>query len=129
MEDFYLVQLLSEPTRVTSNSSTLIDHIITTKLTSTLRMVQICGVSDYRVQIANFDYSPLHARPKVYQIRAFRKCDWDRICETLHTAPWHVMSKALHPTQPYQAPVCLWPLFYSLSKLFSAKMYRQLALC
>ena len=31
LEDFYLVQLLSEPTRVTSNSSTLIDHIITTK--------------------------------------------------------------------------------------------------
>ena len=28
---------------------------------------------------------------RVYQIRAFRKCDWDRICEALHTAPWHVM--------------------------------------
>ena len=56
LEDFYLVQLLSEPTRVTSNSSTLIDHIITTKQTSTLRMVQTCGVSDHCVQIANFDF-------------------------------------------------------------------------
>ena len=55
-------------------------------------MVQTCGVSDYRVQIANFDYSSLHATPRVYQIRAFRKCDWDSICEALHTAPWHVMS-------------------------------------
>ena len=58
-------------------------------------MVQTCGVSDHHVQIVNFDHSPLLATPRVYQIRAFRKCDntdWDHICEALHTAPWHVMS-------------------------------------
>ena len=92
LEDFYLDQLLSEPTRTTSNSSTLIDHIITTKQTPKLRMAQTCGLSDHRVQIANFDYSPLPTSPRVYEIRAFRRCDWDRVCDALHSAPWQVMS-------------------------------------
>ena len=54
LEDFHL---LSEPTRVTNNNSTLIDHIITTKQTPKLRMVQTCGLSDHHVQEANFDHS------------------------------------------------------------------------
>jgi len=92
LSDFYLTQHMIEPTRKTSTSASLIDHVITSKDTPILRLLQTCGLSDHKVQIANLGYFSLQTPSRDHQIRSFRKCNWDELQHTLQSAPWQIMS-------------------------------------
>ena len=67
------------PSRVTATSSTLIDHIISGLQIPVLRSIQVCGLSDHRVQIVNLDYSLNKFTPKVQYVRPFQKCHWEEL--------------------------------------------------
>jgi len=92
LSDFYLTRHMIEPTRETSTSGSLIDHVITSKNTPILRLLQTCGLSDHKVQIANLGYFSPQTPSRDHQIRSFRKCNWDELRHTLQSAPWKIMS-------------------------------------
>ena len=66
--------------------------MITSKDTPVLRLLQTCGFSDHKVQIATLDYYTYKIPSRSHQIRSFRKCDWQTLCNTLQSAPWQVIS-------------------------------------
>ena len=55
LSDYCLVQHLSESSGETSTSASLIDHVITSKDMPVLRLLQTCGLSDHKVQIATLE--------------------------------------------------------------------------
>ena len=88
---------LSEPSRETGISASLIDHVITSKDTPVLRLLQTCGLSDHKVQIATLGCYTSKTPSRSHQIRSFRNCDWQELHNTLEFAPlqfapWQVMS-------------------------------------
>ena len=77
---------------VTNTSASLIDHVITSKDTPVLRLLQTCGLSDHKVQIVTLGCYPSKAPSRRHQIHSFRKCNWVELHDTLQSAPWYVMS-------------------------------------
>ena len=71
------------------------NFICTLLLSITLHVHQVCfkdsGVSDHRVQIAEFDIQILCCFPDTRHVRAFRRCNWHDIFCCLSTAPWSAM--------------------------------------
>ena len=55
LSDYGLLQYILQPTRVSLQSSTLIDHVICTNDISVLNSSQAVGLSDHRVQLVDFD--------------------------------------------------------------------------
>ena len=55
LSDFYLQQHVCQPTCVTENSTTLIDHVITSKDIPVSSLQQTCGLSDHKVQVVNLE--------------------------------------------------------------------------
>ena len=55
------------------------------------RILQAVGVSDHRVQIAEFDISISRNAPEFRSVRAFRRCCWDEVKSCLSNVPWSVM--------------------------------------
>ena len=92
LSDFYLVQHMIEPSHETSTSASLIDHVITSKDTPVLRLLQMCGLSDHKVQIANLGYFSLQSSSRGHQILSLRKRNWDELRHTLQSVPWQIMS-------------------------------------
>ena len=93
LDDFQMVQLIVEPSRVSTLSSTLIDHIACSSSIKVSRVLQSVGVSDHRVQIADLDIRILRRTPEIVYVKAFRRCDWDEVlcCLSRSAAPWSVM--------------------------------------
>ena len=89
LTDFQLKQLITEPSRVSSLSSTLIDHIACSSKLSVYKILQTIGVSDHRVQIV--EISVLYQAPETCYVRSFRKCDRDIVRACLSNAPWSDM--------------------------------------
>jgi len=92
LTDLHLFQYISEPSRVTPVSSTLIDHfIITPNLTVNL-VYQIVGLSDHLLQVVNIsNVRSVKPAQSVMYVRSYRHCDWDAVRGCLRTAPWYVM--------------------------------------
>ena len=86
-----LVQVIKEATRTTSDTHTLIDHIVTNKIDRIAESgVMPCGISDHDVI-----YIIRHARlpkmkkdPKILSVRDTRKLDDDRLLEDLRELPF-----------------------------------------
>ena len=92
LTDLQLFQHVSEPSRVTPVSSTLIDHFITTPKLKVNSVCQAVGLSDHLVQVVdNSNIRSLKPAKSVIYVRSYRHCDWDAMRECLRTAPWHVM--------------------------------------
>jgi len=70
----------------------LIDHVIASKDISVSGVQQLCGLSDHKVQIANFELKTMRCPPNIRYIRSFRTCDWEKLRGALRSAPWHTMN-------------------------------------
>ena len=90
--DFHLIQHISEPSRVTPVSSTLIDHFITTPSLTVNSVYQAVGLSDHLLQVVDISNAQsVKPAQSVMYVSSYRNCDWDAMRECLRTAPWHVM--------------------------------------
>lgn len=90
--DFQLVQHVQEPTRVSSLSSTLIDHVLCSRDISVISVIQATGVSDHRVQVVDFEIAFQHNSVPSCCVRSFKKCCWDDVRSYLSTAAWSVLN-------------------------------------
>ena len=92
LSDFNLCQQVTGPSRVSTHSATLIDHVVSSHSLCVTQSIQTTGVSDHRVQIVDFNFPICKRNPGVMWVRSFRKCDWDQVRIDLASAPWSVMS-------------------------------------
>ena len=91
-DDFCLIQHISEPSRMSRASATLIDHISSSNCNQlpVVHLHQAVGLSDhYRcIQCVDFEV-PIHPQEvRTMWICSFQKCDWDKLHEALSYAPW-----------------------------------------
>ena len=91
MEPFGLTQLVSEPTRVTGDSSTLIDHIYANcpENVNSLNIPKI-GLSDH---FPIFFTRKMHVQPPktdhyTISYRSFKNFNEDKFTEDLQSVPW-----------------------------------------
>ena len=91
LSDFQFSQHVTAPSRVTTSSSTLIDHVLSTPSLSVTRCCQSVGLSDHRCQIMEVDIPVSRSTKHSVTVRSFRRCPWNDVRESLHTAPWQVM--------------------------------------
>ena len=73
LTDYHLVQHVSEPTRITDSSATLIDHIITIPCIVVHSTYKSVGLSDHMVQFVDVDLVVERLRPTTISVRSFRK--------------------------------------------------------
>lgn len=92
LTDYHLVQHVLDPTRITSTSATLIDHIFTTPCVAVHSVYQSVGLSNHMLQFADVDLTVTHPKPTVISVRSFHKCDWAAVRESLVSVPWQVMT-------------------------------------
>jgi len=92
LDDFCLTQHIVAPSRVCDSSATLIDHISSSNQFSVTHSCQAVGLSDHYMQCVDFRAPVCSQEVRKMWICSFRKCDWDKLRETLRYAPWHVIS-------------------------------------
>ena len=92
LSDFYLQQHVCQPTRITETSATLIDHVIASKDIPVFTLLQSCGLSDHKVQIASFALTTVRHLQSIGYVRSFRRCDWEKLHDALCSAPWQTMN-------------------------------------
>ena len=103
LDDYGFTQLITEPTRITSDSQTLIDVIATTHPENYgSRGVISCGVSDHMLVYAE---QMICANPPVGTIttRCFNKCDWEVLQEDMMAAPWQKVEKCDNADQAWNS--------------------------
>ena len=89
--DFQLTQLVDSPSRVTEYSSSLVDHVLCTPSVGVSSVAQATGLSDHRVQIADFVVTVQRRTTTSRWVRSFRSCKWDIVKEKLQCIPWSTM--------------------------------------
>ena len=57
-------QHIKDPTRISGSSATLIDHIIGTSSLTVSDVYQASGISDHRMQVADFSISLMKCLPR-----------------------------------------------------------------
>ena len=94
LEDVYgLTCLITRPTRITNNSQTLIDVILTNKP----ELFKDCGVCDIGISDHALIYGLMKERnglheSKVLTVRNYKQLNEKQLQMDLETAPWHVSS-------------------------------------
>ena len=90
-EDLHLTQLISEPTRITEHSQSLIDVLFTSNpdLFSSTGTVAFTG-SDHLMVYGECSEN-VKSSPKVSFARSFKKCDTNALLSDLDGAPWHLI--------------------------------------
>ena len=89
-ENFALQPLnVTESTRVSETSSSLIDLMLTNRieLIKSSGVIDI-GLSDHSMNFIVWGNSPTHATPRVFHYRKFQDVDVDAFCERLQNQPW-----------------------------------------
>ena len=71
VSDNNLTQHITEPSRVTATSATLIDHVLTTPNVIVSSVYQSVGLSDHLVQILDADLSVIRYKPITLLIQPF----------------------------------------------------------
>ena len=66
----------------------LIDHVIASKGIPALNLLQPCGLSDRKMQVASFELGTVKHLPNIRYVRSFRRCDSEKLRDALHSAPW-----------------------------------------
>ena len=93
MEDFQLTQLISEPTRITDHSQTLIDHCYVSSPQSFFSSgaTPLAGSDHLMIYVTRRHNTKGVDSPKFKMIRSFKKCNMDMLTRDLVEAPWAVM--------------------------------------
>ena len=86
-----MIQHLSDPSRVTLNTATLIDHVLTSPHTAVSFVQQSVGVSDHMVQVIGVDMLVSRPLPSRVSVRSFQRCDWSEVRRSIAYIPWQVM--------------------------------------
>jgi hypothetical protein len=91
MEEHQLCQLISQPTRVTSQSRTLIDLcFVSTPTCFTSGVIPLAG-SDHLLIYASRPGRSGRFKQPMKEIRSFKKCNLNTLLTDLMEAPWEVM--------------------------------------
>ena len=69
------------------STATLIDHIIGSTMLPATKVTQISGISDHRIQVADFSISLLKATPRHIWIRFYKKFKWQDLKAALISVP------------------------------------------
>ena len=83
--------MISEPTRITPNSQTLLDVILTT----TPELFGKCGTYDPEISDHHLVYGVMTEkvrkhRPKIIRFRSVKNTDYKQLNQDLLDTPWHV---------------------------------------
>ena len=107
-ETYQCIQLIDQPTRITSSSRTLIDHIFTNKPDIiTNHGVLHVGISDHSLIYATHKHNTLKADPKIIESRQFKNFDCDAFIEDIKETPFHFASLMDDPNE-------MWDVWKSL---------------
>ena len=90
MADHQLTQLITNPTRVTPNSQTIIDHCYVSSSVSVASSgtVPLAG-SDHQMIYATLPSSSAETTaPTVKEVHSFKKCNLNSLSNDLADAPW-----------------------------------------
>ena len=83
-ETYRYIQLIDQPTRITSSTRTLIDHIFTNKpniITNHGIDILHVGICDHSLVYATHKHDTLKADPKIIESRQFKNFDSDAFIE------------------------------------------------
>ncbi len=90
VENSQLLQIINEPTRVSSNSTTLVDHVFTSSYTK-VRAVKVpkIGLSDHYPTCVVFkeNFGSKHRHTSI-KYRSFKNFDQDKFFNDLNRCPW-----------------------------------------
>lgn len=107
-ETYQYIQLIDQPTRITSSIRTLIDHIFTNKPNIiTNHGVLHVGISDHSLIYATHKHNTLKADPKIIESRQFKTFDCDAFIEDIKETPFHFASLLDDPNE-------MWDVWKSL---------------
>ena len=81
-----------EPTRVSTSSFILIDHVLCSQDISVSKATQATGVSDHRIQIVEFKVPPMKIVVPSCFVCSLTKWCYDDVCSFLSHAPWSVLN-------------------------------------
>ncbi|CAH3177290.1 unnamed protein product [Porites lobata] len=83
-ETYQYIQLIDQPTRITSSTRTLIDHIFTNKPNIvTNHGVLHVGISDHSLIYATHKHNTLKADPKIMESRQFKNFDCSKLASCI----------------------------------------------
>ena len=90
LSGYNLEQIVNQPTRVTHNSATLIDHIVTsnTELVSDLSVLSVDDVSDHCLISCSLNFLTKPKAPVFKTFRDFSHFDYDNFRDYLRAIPW-----------------------------------------
>ena len=107
-ETYQYIQLIDQPTRLTSSTRTLIDHIFTNKPNIiTNHGILHVGISDHSLIYATHKHNTLKADPKIKESRQFKNFDSDAFIEDIKETPFHFASLMDDPNE-------MWDVWKSL---------------
>ena len=94
MSNYGLTQLVTDPTRVTRNTESMIDLLYTTNPEMFDRMVcHDLGISDHSLILGAINSTTGQRAQKFRQVRCYGKCNLDKLLQELKAAPWHIMDR------------------------------------
>ena len=86
-----MINVINEPTRITSSSSSLIDLIITSNLSKI--NVSGCydtGISDHKLVYAIVKLYRKRSRPTIIQVKDYKSVDEAALEKDLSSVPWDI---------------------------------------
>ncbi|KAF0308249.1 Glycine receptor subunit alpha-3 [Amphibalanus amphitrite] len=109
LEDLSLRQLIDRPTRTTTSTSTLIDHILTSRpeLTSNARVVN-CNFSDHDLIAVDVLARRERSRPHTITARSTRNVDYNALNLELLMADWDSVYSAAPTSKKWDAWLQVW---------------------
>lgn len=86
-----LKNIINSPTRVTANSKSLIDLVITSQPSKTQTSGSIdLGISDYHLIFAVFKVARGNGKPQIISARNYKSLDVRQLNGNFDQAPWHL---------------------------------------
>ena len=92
---FGFLQIVTKPTKITENSATLIDHILTNSSNKVFEsLLLLWKISDHLPLIHNISFKKGKIKPPIVKSRNFSQANVDRFKKALHNYNWdHVISE------------------------------------
>ena len=102
-ETYQYIQLIDQPTRITTTTRTLIDHIFTNK-PDIIRNhgVLHVGISEHSLIYAIYKHNTPKTDPKVIESRQFKNFDSDAFIEDIKETPFHLASLLDDPNEMWE---------------------------
>ena len=109
LSDLSLQQLIATPTRTTSTSSTLIDHVITSnaELTSEARVID-CSASDHDMVTVNIQSKRTRRAAQSVTVRSMKNVDNAALCLDLLLVDWSSVYSATTASAKWDAWLEVW---------------------